>query len=499
MGTRLLACLAISTALAAPVGAAEDPFRRGFDADPARFALSIDGGFAVETAAAAAPGTYAITAVLEHASGLLSLRLGDGAREDLLESRLSLHLLAGWSLRRVELAFHLPVALWQRSDFSLLERHGVSGPLVDPVSRTSLGDVRLGAKIPLLDGARAPVAVAALLDGRLPTGDRQAFTGDGAALLPSIVATRGFGRVRLDAQLGYLLRDRGQYAQLVVHDGVAYGLGATLELPPLGGLHRWRAIAELTGGWPRGYDLDGARYRAPLSARAGVRAWLSRSLALDVGGGAGFGEPGYGHERWRLFAGVRWRGGAPLRGAPGDRDGDGVPDAADLCPDQPGKAELDGCPDTDGDLIPDREDRCPREPGPAETGGCPVDLDEPLVEIEAGRLSLRDTIHFDTARDTIKPESFRILDEVARVLLAHPELRRIRVEGHTDNVGAAAYNKDLSERRARAVVRHLAARGIEEGRLVATGYGFERPVASNATALGRARNRRVDFTIISKE
>lgn len=496
MNRRLLACLAAAVVLASPAARAEDPTERGFDPDPARLALSLDGGFAVETAGTPPRGTWGLGAVVDLAGGLLALER-DGEREDLLESRLSVNLLGGWSLGRVELATHLPIALWQRSDFSLLEEQGVTGPLVRPVSRTALGDLRLGAKVPLLAQGRSPVALAALVDARLPTGDRDAFTGDGPALVPSAVVTRALGALRLDGQLGYALRGRGQYGQLVVHDGLVFGAGGSLDLPPLAALERWRAIAEITGGWPRGYDLDGARYRAPLSARAGLRAWLGRALSVELGGGTGLGEAGYGRERWRVFAGVRWRA-EPLGAPDDDHDRDGVPNLKDLCPREPGPAELDGCPDRDGDLIPDREDRCPREPGPAENEGCPVEPDEPVVQIERERLSLKDSIQFDTGRDTIKQESFKLLDDVARLLVAHPELDRIRVEGHTDNVGAAAYNKDLSERRAASVVRYLVGKGVEKERLEPAGFGFERPIASNATALGRARNRRVEFTLVAE-
>jgi outer membrane protein OmpA-like peptidoglycan-associated protein len=498
MTKRLLACLAAVAALSARDAAAEDPTERGFDADPSRLALSLDGGFAVETASAEPRGTFGLAAIFDYADGLLALELG-GERRDLLESRLSGHLLGGWSLGRVELSAHVPVALWQRSDFSLLTDPpmSVTGPLVAPIERTALGDLRLGAKVPILDAARFPIGLAALLDARLPTGDRDAFAGDGPALVPSAVVTRAFGPLRIDAQLGYVVRGRGQYAQLVVHDGFTYGAGGSLELPSLALVERWRAIAEITGGWPRGYDLDGARYRAPLAARAGLRAWLTHALSVEVGGGAGLGEAGYGHERWRVFAGVRWRQ-TPLGRPDEDFDRDGVANLKDLCPRDAGPAELDGCPDVDLDLIPDREDRCPREPGPAENEGCPVSVDEPVVEIETEKLSLKDSIQFDSGRDSIKAGSFRVLDQIAKLLLEHPEFSRIRVDGHTDNVGGAAYNKDLSERRARSVVRYLVDKGVAKERLSSAGFGFERPVASNATALGRAKNRRVEFTILAE-
>jgi outer membrane protein OmpA-like peptidoglycan-associated protein len=218
-----------------------------------------------------------------------------------------------------------------------------------------------------------------------------------------------------------------------------------------------------------------------------------------VGAGAGLGESGYGREAWRVFAGIRWAQ-ANIGKPEDDFDHDGVPNAKDHCPRDAGPAALDGCPDRDGDEIPDRDDKCPDQPGPVQNGGCPVKEDEPLVQIETERLSLKDAIHFDTGRDTIKSESFRILDEIAKLLKEHRELKKVRVEGHTDNVGGAAYNKDLSERRAASVVRHLVEKGgIARERLEPKGYGFERPVASNATAVGRAKNRRVEFTILGEQ
>ncbi len=491
---RFLARLALLAVFPA-ASLAEDPTARGFDADPVKPALSLDGGFAVETARAAEKGTHAFGAVLDLSNGLMVLKLGS-QRDDLIANRLTLHLLGAWSLGRVELGAHLPVALWQQSDFSLLTGQGVTGPLVAPIAGTALGDLRLGAKLPLLDGASWPLDLAVLADLRLPTGNPRAFTSDGLALAASLIGSRRFGPIRVDGQVGYLFRGTGQYAQLIVHDGFTYAAGGGLDLPPLRRLARWKAIAELTGGWPRGFDASTDRYRAPLSVRAGVRAWFTRQWSGEVGLGTGIGEAGYGHERWRVFAGVRWT--AEAAGPPGgDDDGDGVPNARDLCPKEPGPADLDGCPDRDGDGIPDREDQCPEEPGPAENAGCPRPDAEPLVELQSRRLSLSDSIQFDTGLDTIKPGSFRVLDQVAAIIGEHPELKLIRVEGHTDNVGSAAYNKELSGRRAASVMRHLVARGVAPGRLQAAGYGFDKPIASNETALGRARNRRVEFTIMS--
>ena len=500
MSVRPLLLVAFSLVIAGHSAAADDPTRRQFDPDPARLALSLDGNFTTETAAAAERGTIRFASIFDVAGGLLVLQQGS-QRNDLLASRGQVHLLAGWSLGRVELAAHLPVALWQNSDFSPLTAQGVTGPLVDGVASTAIGDLRLGAKAPVLDAVRWPVGVAALVDVRLPTGNSQAFMSDGLAVIPSGVVTRRFGRVRVDGQVGYAIRGQGQYAQLVVRDGLVYALGGSLDLPKVALLDRWKAIAELNGGWPRGEDPGSDRYRAPLSARAGVRAFLSSRLSVEAGLGTGIGAAGYGHERWRGFFGLRWGSppvAAPSAGAVRDGDGDGVPDDEDLCPTEPGSAELDGCPDDDGDGIPNREDKCPTQPGPAEHDGCPLGQSEARVEIRSRRILLNDSITFDTGKDTIKSESFPLLDQVVALLAEHAEMKRIRVEGHTDNVGNASYNKELSARRAASVVRYLVAKGVGQPRLVPVGYGFEQPITSNATALGRAKNRRVVFTILEE-
>src|SRR5260221_14062537 len=145
----------------------------------------------------------------------------------------------------------------------------------------------------------------------MPPGNPQAFMSDGFSAVPSLVVTRKFGRVRVDAQAGYQIRRQGQYAQLVVHDGFVYVLGGSVDLPKVSRLDSWKAIAEIDGGWPRGEDLSTDRYRPPLSARAGVRALLSPRVSVEAGLRTGIGPVGYGHERWRAFAGGR-RGRPPV-------------------------------------------------------------------------------------------------------------------------------------------------------------------------------------------
>jgi outer membrane protein OmpA-like peptidoglycan-associated protein len=521
------AALALPLILAAaPAAGADDPARRGLDPDPPRPALGIDSQLTTESARIAPGRSWSMGLELDWVHHLLSLKSGSERVGWVVPDRVAAHLLGAYALGRFELGAGLPVALWQRDGLGALRDRGVTGPLVDPVASAALGDLRLLGRTRLADEESFPVSLGAALEVRLPTGDGAAFLSDGWGATPSLLAGRRLGRLRLDASLGYQVRRQGQYLQLVAHDAVAAGAAASWDLPPWGRLRDWRAIADVAALVPRGVDGSQARYRSPLSARAGLRARVWRSLWVDVGAGTGLagpGDAGYGRESFRLFAGLRWQhvnrdrdgdgvpddddrcpdvpgpaewGGCPT---PPDRDRDGVPDAQDRCPDVPGPKEMEGCPDTDGDGIPDIDDKCPTVPGPAQNDGCPLGPDEPVVEIETTRLSLRDMIHFDVDKDTIKAESGHILNEIASILSSHTEIRRIRIEGHTDSTGSRAYNLDLSRRRAAAVVRALAARGVSAGRLEPVGYGFDRPVASNATALGRAKNRRVEFTILGEE
>jgi uncharacterized repeat protein (TIGR01451 family) len=175
-----------------------------------------------------------------------------------------------------------------------------------------------------------------------------------------------------------------------------------------------------------------------------------------------------------------------------DNDKDGTPDVADTCPLDPGPAENKGCPDTDrdGDTVVDRLDRCPGEAGLPRNAGCPD------VSVGDGRLDIIESVYFKTDRAEIEPRSFELLDKIAAVLVARPQMK-IQVEGHTDSHGDDAYNKKLSQRRAEAVVAYLVNKKIVRSRLTARGFGEEKPIADNATAEGRAQNRRVVFTITS--
>ncbi len=167
-----------------------------------------------------------------------------------------------------------------------------------------------------------------------------------------------------------------------------------------------------------------------------------------------------------------------------DSDGDGVPDHLDQCPGTPKGVRVDskGCPieprDSDGDGVIDDKDECPGTPKGARVDerGCWV------VE----------NVFFDTDKSKIKPQGFKVLDEVVPVLEQNPDLK-VEVQGHADIRGTEEYNRKLSLRRANAVRAYLVKKGVDAERLTVVGYGFSKPAAPNDTKEGMAKNRRVEF------
>ena len=223
------------------------------------------------------------------------------------------------------------------------------------------------------------------------------------------------------------------------------------------------------------------------------------------------------------------------RGCPADRDADGIADEQDACPDQPGPAHEEsnkhGCPpDKDEDGIVDEKDACPDIKGVANEdpvqNGCPPDTDRDgfrddldacprergvddadpekrgcpkHVRVTEKEIVILQQVLFDTGTARIKGESAELIDEVAGVLQDHPEILKLRVEGHTDNRGTVAFNNKLSQARADSVMKALVERGIDADRLVAQGYGPSQPIGDNNTEEGRQKNRRVQFTIIEQK
>lgn len=120
-----------------------------------------------------------------------------------------------------------------------------------------------------------------------------------------------------------------------------------------------------------------------------------------------------------------------------------------------------------------------------------------MVPIEVGETVLLNNIFFETNKATLKSASHAELNRIKKIMDKNPQLK-IEISGHTDNVGDKTYNQNLSLKRAQAVLDYLKSKGVEPNRLSSKGYGMDKPVADNTTEEGRAKNRRVEFTIIEK-
>ncbi len=187
-----------------------------------------------------------------------------------------------------------------------------------------------------------------------------------------------------------------------------------------------------------------------------------------------------------------------------DPDADGIPTSRDKCPhqaeDMDGFEDTDGCPelDNDKDGIPDKHDKCPLKKeiinGVKDDDGCP-DKGAAQIVLTGSKLKISQRIYFHTGSDRLKSTAFSILRQVAAFLRAHWRIRKVRIEGHTDSRGDKEKNVDLSVRRAYRVRAFLVARGVQAERLIAKGFGPKKPVASNRRRRGRARNRRVVFSV----
>ena len=242
-------------------------------------------------------------------------------------------------------------------------------------------------------------------------------------------------------------------------------------------------------------DVGGADF--PIELLGGVEYRIG-SVALYGGASLGLSN-GIGDPAFRIIGGVRFRSNAPERQGFKDSDGDGILDKDDKAPYAPedfdGYQDDDGVPDpdNDGDGIPDEQDECPDLRGDAEHRGCPA---KTYVKIENGEIIIFGKVQFQSGSTVIDKHSEPLVDQIAQALNANPQVKKIRIEGHTDNVGPAAANQRLSEERAVAVKNALEKRGVDGGRLDARGFGETRPIRPNKSPGGRQRNRRVEFVIV---
>lgn len=204
-------------------------------------------------------------------------------------------------------------------------------------------------------------------------------------------------------------------------------------------------------------------------------------------------------------------------GCPLDSDKDGVYDYLDKCPDTPAGVKVDsvGCPlDSDKDDVYDYLDKCPGTPAgvKVDSVGCPLDSDNDgvydsfdkcpntpkgsTVDKDGCEVSISLLINFDTNKSIVKEEYYSEIEKVANFMKSYPNIK-VEIAGHTDSRGNRENNIKLSQDRANAVMDILVNKyGIDKARVSAKGYGPDKPIDTNDTEAGRAKNRRVEAVII---
>jgi OmpA-OmpF porin, OOP family len=454
---------------------------------------------------------------------------------------------------------------------------GTVGSLVYPApSGRPLGDLRIGADYRLFGAYGKPLSLAVGAELFLPTGAASNYSGDDSVRgAPHVTAAGSIAMLTYSAQLGVMIRPNAG-------TGFDDATGPELQFGAAGGVklmdNRLVVGPELYGS--SAFTNFFGRRATPFEVLIGAHMALPKlgplpeGLRVGLGVGPGF-THGAGTPAVRVVGAIEWM--PPYeekKPTPTDRDGDGVLDIEDACPDAAGVRTTDprtnGCPpptpeDRDGDGIIDQKDACPTEPGPAnedpkkngcppppdrdkdtiidpedacpdeaglrtndpKTNGCPPPKDRdgdtfvdpvdacpdqpgvanpdpkkngcPQAVVEKGQIRILEQVKFETAKATILPESEGILNAVVKILNEHPEITKVRVEGHTDNVGQKGFNKYLSTQRAASVVKWLTAHGIDKKRLTSQGFGQDKPIATNDTEEGRRDNRRVEFHIAEEK
>ena len=411
-----------------------------------------------------------------------------------------------------DISLAVPFVAWQSSDN--LRPIGTEGP----IKSSAMGDLRFSSKVAIpyfnrKNEVKSGFGMAVVGNVNLPTGSTEAFTSDGVVTYGgSLIADYRFSAgLLIAANGGFWLRPDRQLAGVRIGNMASFGLSAEAYI-----VQRWgiSVIGEVYG-YPSLTTYPDSIRQIPAEFLLGARWQTKQGVTVTIGGSFGA-ACGFGAPAVRFFSSITWQ---PKTSREQDEinrlqevdsddpDHDGLIGAADHCPNVPGAPENLGCPDkdTDEDGVIDREDECPDLPGgPRGKRGCPT------AYLKGDEIVILDEVHFATDKDILLDESKPILLDVVEVLLAHPELREVRIEGHTDVRATDAYNMNLSQRRVNSAMAFIAASGIDPARLQAKGYGHTQPVYDDTGCLGpdeglspdckrmTSKNRRVVFRILRR-
>lgn len=413
---------------------------------------------------------------------LVVRRLSTGERiGDLVRDRSGGELGTSWApLGSLQLSLAMPFIVSQGRPSDQPRIATVSMP---ELAHAGLGDLRMAAKIALLRQDERGLSVALIPALSVPTGGSKAYRGEGGlALLPKVAAGwKHESGLRLGLNLGAVLRRTERVLDQTAGTELTFGAG---------GSYRYRRLdlaASVSGAVAAARPFARANENA-LEARAVVSMRLARHLDVFAGGGVGL-LTGWGTPDHRAFLGVR----APFVGKeppapapPVAPEPIVVAPAAPPAPPEPEPAvPLPPPPPPEPVVAPAPHPLAPPPPPPA------------LARVGRGKIEILGEIRFTTDSDVIVKGSIPVLDGVVSLLREHPEIERLRIEGHTDDRGSLAHNLDLSHRRAAAALRYLVSAGIGADRLESVGFGAARPIVSNVTKAGRAQNRRLEFVILA--
>jgi OmpA-OmpF porin, OOP family len=455
-------------------------------------------GLAVGGADLLAPKDWRISASLGYQYAPLKYFESGRLKATLVDHRLTATLNGAASvLPWLELGATVPVVLTQHGE-SVLSRAGdmvVSGV---PTS-AALGTPWLHGRIAFFqERTGAPIDLGLTVMVGLPLGSGASLTRESSISGQLLLgAGRTVGPVRFAAEVGAHLRE-----QVVLVEGseaIGSRVLANAAVSTVGSKLRGelslRTFMPLTKQPVSAEVLLGGRYA--------IGEWELFGLA-----GPGFGNAP-GTPMFRAVLGASYGGQASARcGGRAhlaaecpelDFDGDGVANADDACPIEHA-ATSNGCATVvpPVSVIPPVEEVAVVEGGDEPPPPSQEEAPAPpaLATLAAGRIELKGTVYFDSAKAVLQARSFPLLEEVAQLMKAHPEVKKITIEGHTDGRGDAAFNLKLSADRAAAVKTWLVNAGIDAERLDSKGYGLTKPIADNATLEGREKNRRVEFIVL---
>jgi OOP family OmpA-OmpF porin len=442
----------------------------------------------------------------------LVLNNDTSSRVDAVTAGLTLTPMAGIGFFNwVDVTLAVPLVAWQTG--ANLRDIGSEGS----VSSNAVGDMRLAARLSVpyfnrKDEVKSGFGLAVGGNVNLPTGNPAAFTGDGQVTGgPVLIADYRFGSgLLLAANTGVWFRPQAEFINIKIGDMGSFGVAAEQYVLQSKGMS---VIGEVYG-YPSLTKFPDSPRQVPAEVLLALRWQSKHGISLTVGGSFGA-ACGFGAPSLRLFSSITWQPETSREQEEinrlqerdeDDPDRDGLIGDADRCPHAAGPPENHGCPDkdTDGDGVVDRLDECPEIPqGPHGKNGCPpayLKGNEIIVE----------QVHFATDTDVLLDDSTFILSEVARVLIDHPEIREVQIEGHTDSRAGKLSSLYISQRQVNSVAKALQREGVDASRITAKGFGSSAPIYDDSQCLGpdeelgqgcrtmTSKNRRVVFRIVRR-